>query len=86
MQNYVKGYFYANWSKAYTMAGDYREAISPQYIRKSATGLQCLTFELSLNPVGFLPMSAEPPLSDQEIQTATSVQYNKVSQVFLKKY
>ena len=86
MQNYVKGYFYANWSKAYTMAGDYREAISPQYIRKSATGLQCLTFELSLNPVGFLPMSAELPLSDQEIQTATSVQYNKVSQVFLKKY
>ncbi len=82
MQNYVKDYFYANWSKAYTMAGDYREAISPFYIRKSATGLQCLTFELSLNPVGFLPMSAEPPISDQEIQTATSVQYNYANQMF----
>jgi TANFOR domain-containing protein len=84
MQNYVKDYFYANWSKAYTMAGDYREGIEPSYIRKSATGLQCLTFDLSLNPVGFLPMSAEPPLSDQEIQSATSVPYKNVSQVLQK--
>jgi hypothetical protein len=55
------------------MAGDYRDAISPFYIRKSATGLQCLTFDLSLNPVGFMPISAEAPLSSQEIQAATSV-------------
>jgi hypothetical protein len=71
MQNYVKNYLYSNWSLAYMMAGDYRDALSPFYIRKSATGLQCLTFDLSLNPVGFMPISAEAPLSSQEIQTAT---------------
>ena len=72
VQNYVKNYFYANWMKSYFMAGDYRDGISPAYIRKAATALQCLVFEPSLNPVGFLPMSAEPPLSQKEINLATS--------------
>jgi hypothetical protein len=72
VQNYVKNYFYANWMKAYFMAGDYRDAISPAYIRKAATGLQCLVFEPSLNPVGFQPMSAEPPLSQKEINLAAN--------------
>ena len=54
------------------MAGDYRDGISPAYIRKAATALNCLVFEPSLNPVGFLPMSAEPPLSQKEINLATN--------------
>lgn len=71
VQNYVRNYFYANWMKAYTMAGDYREAINPAYIRKAATGLQCLIFEPSLNPISLLPITAEQPLSLKEISLAT---------------
>ncbi len=29
IQNYVKGYLYANWSKAYLMGSDYKESINP---------------------------------------------------------
>jgi len=58
--------------KSYFMAGDYRDAIRPAYIRKAATGLQCLVFEVSLNPVSLLPMTAEPALSQKEINLATN--------------
>ena len=72
IQNYVKNSFYANWKNAVLNSGDYSVDIRPINIRKYATGAQCLTFEPSLNPVGFLPMTAEPPLSELEITTATS--------------
>jgi hypothetical protein len=75
IQNYVKNYFYANWKIAYMYGGDYQSDINPAMIRKSATGIQCLIFEPSLEPVGILPMSAEPPLSNQEINASANKGY-----------
>ena len=76
IQNYVNGYLYSNWKTAYLMGADYKQDINPAYLRKSATGLQCLIFEPSLNPVGILPMSTDPPLSSSEINAATNKFYN----------
>ncbi|HEY4787111.1 MAG TPA: hypothetical protein VIH57_13730, partial [Bacteroidales bacterium] len=75
VQNYVNNYFYSNWKTAYIYGGDYKDDINPAYIRKSATGIQCLIFQPSLEPVGILPMSAEPPLSSQEINAVTNKFY-----------
>ncbi len=71
IQNYVNNYFYNNWKTAYIYGGEYKYDIAPYDIRKNSTGLQCLIFEPSLEPVGILPISGEPPLSEQEIATAT---------------
>jgi TANFOR domain-containing protein len=79
VQNYVNNYFYSNWKTAYIYGSDYKQDINPAYIRKSATGIQCLIFEPSLEPVGILPMSAEPPLTSQEIGAATSSYFSKMS-------
>lgn len=75
VQNYVTNYFYGNWKTAFWGSG-YRTDIAPAYIRKSATNLQSFLFEPSLEPVGILPMSGEPPLSTQEINAVTSKYYN----------
>jgi TANFOR domain-containing protein len=72
IQNYVKNYFYSNWQTAYIYGADYKYDIAPYNIRKNSTGLQCLIFEPSLEPVGILPISGEPPLSALEIATATN--------------
>ena len=72
VQNYVNNNFYNNWKTAYIYGGDYKYDINPAIIRKSATGVECLTFQPSLEPVGILPMSADPPLSQQEISSATT--------------
>jgi hypothetical protein len=83
--NYVNNYFYSNWKTAYVYGGEYKDAINPAYIRKSATGIQCLIFQPSLEPVGILPMSAEPPLSPQEISAASNSFYgNMVSKINLR--
>jgi hypothetical protein len=75
VQNYVTNYFYSNWRTAFWGSG-YRNDIAPAYIRKSATSMQSFLFEPSLEPVGILPMSGEPPLSAQEINAVTSKYYN----------
>ncbi len=72
IQNYVNNNFYSNWKTAYIYGGDYKYDINPATIRKSATGIECLIFQPSLEPVGILPISADPPLSQQEINTATN--------------
>ncbi len=72
VQNYVNNNFYNNWKTAYIYGGDYKYDINPAIIRKSATGIECLTFQPSLEPVGILPISADPPLSQQEISSATT--------------
>lgn len=83
IQNYVNNYFYANWKTAYIYGSDYKDDINPAYIRKSTTGIQCLIFQPSLEPVGILPMSAEPPLTAQEIESATSSYYSRMASKYL---
>ncbi len=83
IQNYVAGYLYSSWKMAYIYGSDYKDDISPYTLRKAATGLQCLIFEPSLNPVGILPISAEPPLSQEEINTATDKFANSMHSSFI---
>jgi TANFOR domain-containing protein len=75
VQNYVSNYFYSNWRTAFWGSG-YRGDIAPAYIRKNATFGQCIAFDPSLEPLGILPMSGEPPLSTLEIYSATSRYFN----------
>ncbi len=80
IQNYVEKTLYNNWKTAYIFGSDYKNDINPYFIRKNSTGLQCLLFEPSLEPVGILPASGEPPLSLQEINAATNKNYKIISE------